>query len=244
MAIDKGYTIQFNYPPYTKKGRNKKINYTIDDINNAYDISNIQYTNLCDKQFKLDTTKEENIQILKHTLKLKLGLDNLDVDIIKLFYNNTSSINNLCYLIDDQNIVKTKDNNFNEIKFKTIIIRELLILLGFTHAFFDKVITSELFKDNIDNIKLQKINIFSDNSIFKNKNKNNSFKSDLGFINSILKKFALNIKLDRKSKKVNGKIVKYNFYKINIINNIHELIYYKKFKGLSTSRWFLYKTLY
>ena len=58
-----------------------------------------------------------------------------------------------------------------------------------------------------------------------------SYKSDLGFINSILKKFALNIKLEQKSIKVNGKIEKYNFYKINIIHNIHELIYYKKFKG-------------
>jgi len=53
----------------------------------------------------------------------------------------------------------------------------------------------------------------------------------LSHINSIINKFGINIKLQQKNTRENKKFIKINYYNLNILYNIHELIYYKKLRG-------------
>ena len=68
--------------------------------------------------------------------------------------------------------------------------------------------------------------------IFKyDKIREDILKSDLGHINSIINRFGINIKLQQLNIKENKKVISINYYNINILYNIHELIYYKKLRG-------------
>jgi hypothetical protein len=234
MAKEKGYYIKFNHTKVEKSNK-KEIKYKSIEIYETKDITKDLYNTLCEKKIYLDTTYEENIQIEKYKLKEFLGLDILNLDIIDRFYKNTSIINNFCYLIDNNNIIQTNDNNFNELKYKTETIRELIVLLGYNNIFDNKSILSETLKENINKLKINKINIYSGNKeadIFKHdRTREDTFKSDLGHINSIINKFGINIKLQQINIKENKKVVSINYYNINILYNIHELIYYKKLRG-------------
>jgi hypothetical protein len=234
MAKEKGYYIKFNHTKVEKSNK-KEIKYKSIEIYETKDITKDLYNTLCEKKIYLDTTYEENIQIEKYKLKEFLGLDILNLDIIDRFYKNTSIINNFCYLIDNNNIIQTNDNNFNELKYKTETIRELIVLLGYNNIFDNKSILSETLKENINKLKINKINIYSKNNeadIFKyDKIREDILKSDLGHINSIINKFGINIKLQQLNTRENKKFIKINYYNINILYNIHELIYYKKLRG-------------
>ena len=190
-----------------------EMNIIIQEIDNI--IENINTNIIEDVEIE---NVEIDINIEYDKLKKNLGLDILNPEIIKKFYKKEEIIYNFLNLLDIRNIKKSEDIS------KHIEIKNFIKALGYKNIFNNNLIPTEILKENINRTKEEY------NSLYINKKKD-TFKADLGHINTILKKYGLNIKLEQKSKKINKKIIKINFYKMSIIDNIHELIYYRRLKG-------------
>ena len=177
------------------------------------------------KQKSLD--RDEKIKLQKYFMCHKLGLDVLTLDIIKKFYNKFYLIDNLIYLIDIKNYKLTNDAtnimNFN----KTKIIKELIIDIGYNNIFNSKYITND---ELLTNFKM----IFNNSELYSNQkaaklnynipyfkfDSSISSKQILGHINTVLRDYS--VKISKYQQTI--KNIKHNFYQLEIINDVDEMI--------------------
>jgi hypothetical protein len=164
--------------------------------------------------------------IKKHLYKLALGVDILDENVLKTF--STESLKAFISLIDTKNIKNSNDNQYKEKVDKSNLINQLIRDLGFKNIFDTKTITREQLKTNIEYIT--KNNVLFTNQLntkvrfnLSKTKKINSTNGFLGFVNSLLSSY--HIKLS--SKKVTVNYINSYIYKIEITDDINELLQYK-----------------
>ena len=117
-------------------------------------------------------------------------------------------------------------------KQKIDIVHSIIYDFGFKNVFDTKIITPDEFNERAEIIK-------NNNQLFKNNNlkvlfnklkitnKFETNKAFLGIINSVLENYS--IKIQYIQKKIKGKLCQ--FYKLEILDNIDEIIQYKVNKG-------------
>ena len=183
-----------------------------------------------------DICREDKILLEKYYMCKKLGLDILTLEIIKKFYNKFYLIDNFTYLIDIKNYSLNNDAQTIINHSKTKLFINLIKDLGFNNIFnTKKYISGEELLINFKNIfsnselyinqKAAKINY--DIPYFKFDDKTTSIKQLLGHLNTILRDYSLKISLHRTT----VKNIRTSYYKIEILNDVDELIKYKKEKG-------------
>jgi len=235
IAEDKGHNIIINDKyEYTKdeKERLKIFNEKSKQIKNnqlltAEDIKQLKANKLNKLQMQHELTEKEKYELERYYYKKLLGVDNLDDNIINKFCKN-SKIKNFINLIDEKNYNKDLDDN-NLINYnKLVLVKNLIHDLGFENIFSKKYYNEEDFK-NIVNYVINNNELFKNKSkklLFNKLKKTNYFESNkafLGFINSILESYSIKIEYFRKQD--NG--TRTNFYRLQILDNIDELIWYK-----------------
>ena len=214
-------------------------------IINAKDISDEKYQDLLKKQKQSIATQRDKLEIKKHYYKRSLGLDKLDDDLLTKF-KYCNKINNFLYLIDETNknhCIKIKED---ELRTKRQYILNIINKLGFslTDIYNDKNIKFDIFETNMNNVIEYLLNEYINNKRFNiilNESKHNirkmkdkSLKAHLGYINSFLASYSLKIAVaqEREMHLVN----KINYYSLQLLDNIDELIEYKiKYRGFKMS---------
>ncbi len=213
------------------------------EILEAPDISKEDFGILLNKQMNNRATRSEKVQIEKYMYKHNFGIDKIDFHFLDCFYQKTDVLFNLLGLIDDKNLegsdkIGTKiDYDIQKKKEKNRIVREIINMLGFDNISDSKRIARKQFQSNIEVVK--KLSYLFTNPKFclslfgLNKRNIISVKSFLGFFNSLLSDYGIQIKSIIKSKWSDGKKINEISYKINFINNIHEFIDFLIKKGRS-----------
>ena len=202
----------------------KPTNKLYELIINSEDITHDQYIQIENSKKNNECTEENKIISLKYYYCNKLCLSNINLEILKMYYNNTSYLNNFLSVIDIKNF-KQNEEAGNIIKYnKQKLINNFISNLGFknifdnTHNisneqlsnnFFNLYNTNELFKTSVYNIK--KINIDSMTS-----------KHMISYINSILSSYS--VKISSNKNKIFG-------YSITILNYVDEILYNKIING-------------
>ena len=202
----------------------KPTNKLYELIINSNDITHEQYIQIENSKKNNECTEENKIISLKYYYCHKLCLSNINLEILKMYYNNTSYLNNFLSIVDVRNFQQNEEAG-NIIKFnKQKLINNFISNLGFlnifdnTHNisndklcnnFYNLYNTNELFKSAIYNIK--KININTLTS-----------KHMISYINSIISSYSIKIE-SHKNKKYG--------YNIKILNYIDEILYNKIING-------------
>lgn len=234
-AKKKGYTFNVTYTESPEKA--EKITQE-DPVLNAKDITDEEYEIIKDKKKAQMTTYEENQQYNKHYIKRSLNVDKLDECILKHWNQRTIyKLENYKALIDTNNIHVDADGTQTDREYKTNMIRELIMKLGYKNMFDDKVIDRETMQKSISSLKDK--NIFADDktthrafntSSFKLKKLFNdddqSLKRQVAYINTALANFSLSLKCNKKSVRVNDKVISKLNYSLVHINGVTEIIAY------------------
>lgn len=229
LMINKGSTVIIK----TQDKKIKKIDKEsfVDKILKIEDIDNTIYNTLINKQKKSKASEEDKLQISKHSYKIKLGVDKLNNEILVAF-REKSRVDNFIYLIDDKNIPLHQDNQTKEKKLKIKILNSVINDLGFKNIFDTTPILKEDFIKNSESLMLNNdffTNFTNTKALFNiNKNKRDlTSKGFLGFINTILDEYCLNIKYHQLPKSQN----RATSYIIVQKDNINEILQYKIRKG-------------
>jgi len=241
LALIKGHSIKYlkNKPMKIDKfmidpDENEEIENQVssnDKLIATPNIDNQEYKVLLTKQEKSKATKKDKMKIKKHTMKLNLGLDELDADVLELFDDH--SVSKFTSLIDIDNIKKNDDTDYLEAVDRSKQVKNLLQDIGFKHVFDKTVIDKETFtKTAAKIIKTNEMftNI-SNSQIRFNLDKDKGLKSNkafLGFINTILERYSLKIQY---FKKTVNQVANIPFYRLDQLNCINELLEYKILKG-------------
>jgi len=226
---------------------NKGIKYTIDNIKdapnkkidksfiyeqllNAPDIDQLTLSNIKTKKNKRIASGGDNKQLDKFFLKQALGVDVLDIDIIKEFNDKQLNILRYTHLIDINNIDKKNENYKTELR-KALIINSFISGLGFSNIFDDKQLNENEYNDNIKTL-LDNNDIFNNTNDIKSLFNMSKIKADLrtnkavlGYINTILNNYFIKISSVRKR---NNEGEMTNNYIIEHLNNIQEIIKYRQ----------------
>ena len=234
IVTQKGHTFE-----YIKKDKFQKNKTTNEIYYNLLECQLINYSmsqTLSKMQNQDRLNREEKILLEKYFMCKKLGLDILTLEIIKKFYNKFYLIDNFTYLIDIKNYSLNNDAQTIINHSKTKLFINLIKDLGFNNIFnTKKYISGEELLINFKNIfsnselyinqKAAKINY--DIPYFKFDDKTTSIKQLLGHINTILRDYSLKISLHRAT----AKNIRTSYYKIEILNDVDELLKYKIEKG-------------
>ena len=237
-AYKKGFMVELMPDADTTNERNNihhKQSFAIEEILTTADIKSDEADELLKKTCIFEDTKDDKLKLDRYFIKRTLGVDALDKDILQNFHFKYETITNFCGLIDLANIPHSFDNQYDELKLKIPIIHELIKQLGFNNIFdtSSRIIKGD-FYDNIN--KLKNTNIFTKQKPFYKLfsitpdrlnemfNDAPSLKNKLGYINSILDDFSLNIGYDRR-RDTCGTLTTY--YKLEHVSNITEIILYK-----------------
>lgn len=225
LGEKKGYTIKFIYD--NERAIKEDYKHTKDLLLIADDIDDSTYKILLDRQQGKDTTEAENIEIMKKSLELQIGLK-LNENLINKYYQNTHTIKNISYLIDIDNFKDNNDSFSDEKKIKIKLINEVLTTTQLKIFNEDEMIKADQLIEGINHL-----NIFNTSSqlLFNHIPKNNITSDNRGmmsYLNDILSNYNLKF-----MSYYNGKRVASNkYYYLGSLNNIQEILYYKKLKGI------------
>jgi len=185
---------------------------------------------LLKKQYKNNADEEDKYQIEKHHFKKVLGIDKINEEVMLKYYKKTGVINNFASLIDIQNMRRSNDQS-DLLKIKKIeIINNLLKELGYTSVMDKQLIEKETISNKIN--ELIETNKFFNCSkerdlLFPSiKDRLNTFKSIMSYMNSIFCNYGFNLQRVRirdRKKSVN----KIDNYKIELLNGIDEIIKFR-----------------
>ena len=239
LLKEKGHTYikdDITVQPQNKCSKNIKINK--DEIIKSKDIDENTYNNYLIKQINNKLTKDEKIEIERYIFKniWKTDLVNEELnDFIDKYYEHTSKLKNLRYLLDE---TKINDVNYDFdkaiIKEKVSIIKDIISLLEYDIDNLDKL-DKETFNKNMQNV-ITKSKLFTEPTktmplfgLSKNKlNKIETVKSFMGLINSIFNEWGLKICIEQKTvSKTIDKIKTYiciNNYNLQFINKINNYV--------------------
>ena len=240
LALNKGHNIiiEDDSPDYTaeekelvKLMKHEKQLYDYKDVLEAKDIRKPEHDILQKEKKQGNISELDKSKLEKYYYKQLLGVDILNDEIIKLFCNNCK-IRNFINLIDILNYKQDRDDMKFINKQKIDIVHSIIYDFGFKNVFDTKIITPDEFNERAEIIK-------NNNQLFKNNNlkvlfnklkitnKFETNKAFLGIINSVLENYS--IKIQYIQKKIKGKLCP--FYKLEILDNVDEIIQYKVNKG-------------
>ena len=232
LGKSKHFIFNLDNEPYNRRedeqetGNVNKINQILE----SPDIDENQYNKLVLKQKRAIGLYDEKLQCIKYEYKQLLGLENLDADIMAIFYKKDYLIKNFVSLIDPENLNNYDDYN-TEIQHKQLkVVKNVIETLGFSHCYDDNKIDYTTFSKNMENLIKNNV-LFTD---FQNTrelfglDKANMFdfsiaSSSFKYINSILNQFS--IKITRQFLKNKKKITQNNVYYMEQLNNIDNIIY-------------------
>ena len=110
LCEQKGIKMIFDEPKPKKKKEEETNtttqNITFERIVDAEIIDDIEYEKLLTKQNKRLATDDDKYKIKKFAMSKSLGVDNINIDILKAYTNKTNTIHNYMSLIDRANIKK------------------------------------------------------------------------------------------------------------------------------------------
>ena len=202
----------------------KPTNKLYELIINSNDITHEQYIQIENSKKNNECTEENKIISLKYYYCKKICLSNINLEILKMYYNKTYYLNNIFSIVDIRNF-KQNEEAGNIIKYnKQKLINNFISNLGFANIF-----------DNTHNISNEELsnnfyNLYNTNELFKtslyNTKKINidtlTSKHMISYINSILSSYC--IKIDSHKNKIYG-------YNIKILNYVDEILYNKIING-------------
>ena len=232
LCNEKGYEFIYHNEPKCKL---LDLPIQIRDVLVAADVDEDEYFSLLEKQQSSIATKDDKIIVERHILKRLYGVDNLDSTILDTF--NKEKINNYIHLLDCSNIIIGKDHQTTETFRKVELLNNLISKIGFTHMFDDQKIDSTTFNEKMSLIIKENI-LFTDQlgtKVLFNLEKSKKIeikttKAFLGFVNTLLSNYCLKISVHRKNIKVKKLVIKSNSYYLEHLDNIEEIIQYKKDK--------------
>lgn len=225
LGEKKGYIIKFIYDD--EKPNKEDYNKIKDLILIADDIDDSTYKILLDRQQGKDTTETENIEILKKSLEIQIGLK-LNEKLIKNYYLNIHTIKNITYLIDINNFNNNNDSFSDDKKIKINLINEVLTTTNLQIFNEDDIIKADNLIEGINHL-----DIFNTSSqILFNCIPNNNITSNnralMLYLNNILSNYNLKFITLYKGKRIPPN----KYYYLGSLNNIQEILYYKKLKEI------------
>ncbi len=224
---------------------------TLEEIYHSTHVTNNSINELIQRKLSGDASKEDKLRIEKYVFRKLWKIDYFECDkendniiktkndivIDKEFFTNyfrkSYILLNLRNLLNKEKIdvynnfenTLVLDFNKAEMNSKLEIIKKIIIKLGFDLNNMDITLDKDTFTKNLDNLE-------KDYELFKNeqvkvlfgfnKNKLTSIKSYMGFINTILKDFGINIISKKTSKRTDGQIINYNKYLVEYLKEYHK----------------------
>jgi hypothetical protein len=199
---------------------------------NVDDVDNITFQELLKKQVSNKTTEKEKLMIEKQMYKLKLGVDELNEDVMKCYYRKTNVIENYIYLLDDDKLFEGNTQHVDEQNTRLTIVRKLINLLGWKHINDDTVYNNDDFQENMINT-LMKSQAFTDQKtkIMFNMHKSKvDLKKDFNtirYINDLIKTFGIKIDVSYNGRRE----YKNRLFSLKQINNVSEIVHYLITRG-------------
>jgi hypothetical protein len=216
----------------------KEVNLVNEKVIDAEDLTEEAYEELLRLQRITNMTEVQKLQIQKHVVKKRTGLDVLDLDLVKKFKYQDLVAKFAC-LIDIANERTSEENSKSLNITEHNYVRNIISRLGFDHVFDRKKINRNTFTKRLkETVKwLGDESVRSkDFDLIMNKTKHNircmtdaDFKKQMYFINSFL--YSYSIKISLKQERVDGSVNKSNFYAIELQNSIDELLEYRINRG-------------
>jgi hypothetical protein len=183
---------------------------------------------------KVIEIKKINIDENDNIDHIEFGIDKIiETDIINKNITDTDTDN--IELVDNEKNTKIDDkikDNFdkNADNKKLNIIIDIINKLGYIDVSDKKLIERTDFETNMNKV-IKESELFTNphicNPLFglnKKVNKVESIKSFLGFVNSLFTEFGFNIKLNKKSIKINKKKTNKYYYHINFVNEANKFV--------------------
>ena len=236
LIKNKGHTYVFSDVKTAKYKQIDKNNIVKEELKEAKDINKEEFNELLKKQANTDASRIDKIMIERYLFKKLWKIDELTEDFINKYYGKSQTLINLRYLLNKDITDKVEVDNIKYaeivIKEKIKIINDVITKLGFDLEDVDKKLSRELFEGNIIKVLNESL-LFKEHdktspmfelnkSIISKLLKKHTNKSFMGFINSLLENYGINIKWKKTigSKYTNGK-------KTNIVNNNYYCSYIK-----------------
>jgi hypothetical protein len=225
MLKEKGHEYVILNEEKTKK--DNELNYVMDKIINAKEITSDEYKILVQKQANHSLTENEKYQITKYmyTVTFDTKFDNIEK--LKMYYNRLQIIKNAKILLDDKNIKLNDSKIKNKEHIKRIIeTRNILKELGIDISrMLNDTITINR-NDLID--KMSKFNeIMTQNKILFGLSKNTQIDTSnkfFGTLKTLLNNFGIKMENNKTSKRMNGQKNNINTYKFNFESEVRNKI--------------------
>ena len=238
LATSKGFKIEYleidSQEEIIDEIEEEKKENKYDELINAKDIDEDELLKLYQKQNKSKASREEKMQVEKAVWKQRLGVSQLNEDILKLFHKKEYLITNYISLIDPTNkklITKScYDDKREDVEYRLIVINQIIKALGFSNINDNKVLSEKEFDESM-------INVITDTPLFNESAKTVKVKFNLSkckidttnkdnavkYINELLKNYS--IKLERSYKKGKAKVIENRIYQLVKLNCIDEIVY-------------------
>ena len=251
MMQDKGINVSFIKPIDKSENVSDNVINVKEKILNTPDITKKELDEYLKYQQKNEATSEQKAKISRKLMIKKFHLERVTMEFLEAFYGKTYVLDNLLTLIDDENINLIKEEGINyeetKIKMNNNFVRNIIKTLGYDNIFHDRKIKQEEFNVNMektvkDIIFKEKKCIFPSFDFTKDNfmwiyNKKTDLKGRrktfLGWVNSILKNYGLKLTAEKNKKMVNRISSTFYLYKIIILNNITDFVYFDKIKNNS-----------
>ncbi len=242
LIKNKGHTYEFiNDDIIDATEKIKLDDDVIKEIYNSLSVNKKEISKYINNKISGDATRSDKMIIEKYMFKSIWKIDYfecdttekddltnkkiIDFDFFKKYARQTYVLNNLRTLLDNKEIEiydNYKDNvliNYDNAEYLTKVdfIKKLLLKLGYKLDDLNILLEKDIFIKNLEIISTSKEFFGSEKNkiLFGfNKNTNKTTKSYLGFLNSILKNWGVNIILKQKTQRKDSKIIIVNYYKL------------------------------
>jgi hypothetical protein len=205
------YEYQININKVVKE---KTTDFTMQGIVEAEDIDDVMFKQYLDKQNSNSASEAEKYAVEKYMYKKNWGVDEINQEFMDLWFRKTHVLDNIKSLLEGKGICITTIDKFNKNNYlvydkakqkeRVCMIEELVKTIGFDlEDIGDNVVLDrETFVENM-NLCIKNCKIFKDDVnceyLFGIKSKQvKSVKAFIGFVNSILKNWGLEIKFHKK----------------------------------------------
>ena len=228
LAVEKGYNFVVDEEKPVRR-KQEKINYRIEAILAAEEIDDMEYDRLKALRAAGKTTSEENHAVEKKYWKRFLLCNELDKDLLKAYlYGDV--FNNFLGLIDTRNHRKVDTVESDKFVEKVALVQSIIQDVGFTSILDDTAVEGYdlvgCFHSKIVNgsYNMQRINELFGFTKINKVDVNMTIKHIMGWLNVILRQYSLGITITRKSIRKGGKIHKHTMYKLEVLNDIVDLM--------------------
>lgn len=244
IAISKGYKFEISEDKMKKDTNSKELrDARLDKMLDLGNSNEEEYQKLKKKQRMSDATEEDKMKMERYYLRTELGLDRLDKDMLKNARDRISKIHNMMILIDERNIKGINSNVFDydveKERQKREIILDLVRRLGYCNVFDKEEIhrnileksLKEILKDGLYFKDLQRSQLL----FGYGKLQDDSRETHLRYLNKIFKRYGFKIAFRNERQMVENVSWNNYYYRLEVIDNINELIECKIRRGYKMS---------